>query len=198
MIFIGENFATNMILANELFFLTQILHFSIAKAGVLMGLSAAAAVCGSLSATWFISRYSTSAIILAFMAIITLGTGTLLTAYWVPVFGILVGRSLLMASRAVIIVAMFTYRQRAIPQEYLSRVVAIQRTCAYSAIPVSAVVGGFLLSRSNDMRPVLFFATAVMTVFTFLGLISPLNSRRTKLPNLECGACPQIQAKAVD
>jgi Na+/melibiose symporter-like transporter len=176
-IFIGENLATNMILGNEIYYLTVVLGYSPSVAGVLIGLSAAAAVAGSLVAPWIVRSLSPGRTIVGFMVVIAVGTAILLLAPSIGAAAVVIGRGLVMTARAIIIVTMFTYRQRAFPQGMLSRVVAIQRTIAYIAVPVAAVVGGYILSTTNSMQLVIGMSVAVLLVSTMIGFMSPLMFR---------------------
>jgi Na+/melibiose symporter-like transporter len=176
-IFIGENLATNMILGNEIYYLTVVLGFSPSKAGLLIGLSAVAAVAGSLIAPWFVKSFPPGRTIVGFVAVIAAGTAILLLAPRFDAAAIVLGRGLIMAARSIVIVTMFTYRQRAIPQGLLSRVVAIQRTIAYIAVPISAMAGGYILSETNNMQLVIGISVAVLLGSTLIGLASPIMSR---------------------
>jgi hypothetical protein len=111
------------------------------------------------------------------MVVIAVGTAILLLAPSIGAAAVVIGRGLVMTARAIIIVTMFTYRQRAFPQGMLSRVVAIQRTIAYIAVPVAAVVGGYILSTTNSMQLVIGMSVAVLLVSTMIGFMSPLMFR---------------------
>lgn len=174
LMFIGENFATNMILGNEIFYLTEVLGFSLSTAGFLMGISAAAAVGGSLIGPWCLKHFSAGSIIVSFVGLIGVGTAILLLAPMYGAAAVVLGRSIVMAARSIVIVTMFTYRQRTIPQDFLSRVVAIQRTVAYIAVPISAIIGGYILSITNDMQPVILLSVGILAVSTLLGFLSPI------------------------
>lgn len=180
--FVGENFATNMILGNEIFFLTEVLGLSVSLAGTVMGLSASAAIAGSLAGPWLIRRFMPGQIIVAFIPLIAIGTCTLLLGTSYGPIPVILGRGIVMASRAIIIVTMFTYRQRATPREQLSRVVAIQRTISYIAVPLAALGGGEILSITHkNMNIVIMISTFVLVMSTIVGVFSPIRSQNLKL-----------------
>ncbi|KAA2242141.1 MFS transporter [Salinarimonas soli] len=173
-LFIGENFATNAILGNEIYFLTEVLGLSVSQAGLVIGASAAGAVAGSLVAPALMARFAPGRLMLSCLFVIAGGTAVMLLAQNLGIAAVVLGRGLLMGARAVIIVTMFTYRQRVIPQAYLGRTVAITRTISYVPVPVSAVVGGYVLAQTGgNMQAVLLMSVGTLLACALLGLLTP-------------------------
>ncbi|MFH8618801.1 MFS transporter [Streptomyces sp. NPDC017979] len=141
---------------------------SLAVVSAALGLGA---VLGAVAAPALLRRFSPGALMAGGMAVKALalalpalwpGVGTL-TACWFVV-GV---------TTSVFIVPWRTYRQAAVDNEFLGRVVGLQRAIPFAAIPVSALVGSWLVVEFGPA--VLFGVIAAVQFFVWLGTrFSPL------------------------
>jgi len=182
-LFILVNFASHIVLGNLIFFLTEPLGVDVRTAGLVIGGSGLGAVAGALIAPWFVDRFLAGRLMLFCVGLAAAGTALLFLAPDYGVGAVVAGRGLAAASEAMIVVAMFTLRQRAIPQSYLSRTVAITRAVSYLPVPVAAVVGGAILARTGgDMTVVIALSVASLCLCVAIGLFTPFVRRESHRP----------------
>ncbi|HEX5495678.1 MAG TPA: hypothetical protein VFX70_13995, partial [Mycobacteriales bacterium] len=74
-------------------------------------------------------------------------------------------------STSFVVVSYFTARQELISAEAVGRAASVTRAVAYTALPVGALLGGWLLERSSSVRTVFGFAAAIETVLLLVGLV---------------------------
>jgi hypothetical protein len=75
---------------------------------------------------------------------------------------------------SIIVVCWFTERQRIVPPSAIGRVVSASRAIAYAAVPLGAVLGGWLAGRPDPLR-LLFGVAAALQSVVFLGTaLSPV------------------------
>ena len=75
---------------------------------------------------------------------------------------------------SVVVVTWFTERQRLVPSEAIGRVVSASRAIAYLAIPLGALLGGWLAGSADPLPTVFGFAAALQTVACLAAALSPL------------------------
>lgn len=179
-LFILVNFSSHLILGNIIYFLTQDIGLSPELAGLALGLSAIGAIIGSLIAPKLMQRVHPGRLMLACVFVSAIGTATLLLAEHLGFWGVVGARSITMASEAVIVVTMFTERQRVVPTQYLSRVVAITRTISYVPVPLAAMLGGYILAmQSGNMSIVILLSVIVLVTCVVIGIFTPFVKTRT-------------------
>ena len=143
-------------------------------------MSAGGAVIGAAIAPWFIERFHPGRLMLSCIACWAAGTILLLAGHALGVWVVVVGRAMSMACEAMIIVTMFTHRQRLIPNRYLSRTVAIARTICYIPVPIAAMTGGYLLTVfDGNMDGLIIISAAVLVLCVAVGLFTPFVARQT-------------------
>jgi hypothetical protein len=79
----------------------------------------------------------------------------------------------IMAAEAVIVVTMFTLRQRVIPGHYLGRTIAITRTISAAPVPLAAMVGGYMLTQM-DGGALVSTSAVLLLVCGVGGLFTPI------------------------
>ena len=179
-LFILVNFSNHIILGNIIYYLTENLGLDASRAGLVLGLSAGGAVIGAAMAPRFIGRVNPGRLMLGCVACSAAGTMLLLAGHILGVWIVVVGRAMNMACEAMIIVTMFTERQKLIPNRYLSRTVAITRTICYVPVPIAAMTGGYLLTMfGGDMTGLIVISAAVLVLCAVVGLFTPFVSRQT-------------------
>lgn len=175
LLFILENFATNLVVGNLIFLLIQELTLPAAAAGGAIGLAAAGAVAGSLLAPALMRRFPSGPLMLACVFAVMGGTLVMLLAPRVGVVAVVLGRGLIMAAEAVIVVTMFTLRQRVIPGPYLGRTIAITRTISAAPVPLGAMAGGYMLTQLDGDISALAGASALLLLVCGVGgLFTPI------------------------
>ncbi len=124
------------------------------------------AILGAALAARLVERYPTG-------WLFTLGMGGSGVAMVVPVvlpywWAVVLSWSLEAIATSVIVVSWFTTRQHLVPTAVTGRVAAVSRALAFTAIPLGAVMGGFLASTASPIRMVFGVAAAVQ-LLVFLG-----------------------------
>jgi MFS family permease len=166
------NFAGSIIEANLIFLVVRTEGLPKIVFGVIFGAQGLGALVGAMFATRIADRYPTG-------RLLVYGMGGSAAAMLLPA---LVPRWwMIMASwgvegsvTSVVVVCWFTARQRIVPPGVIGRVVSVSRAIAYMAIPLGALVGGWLASSADPLRAV-FGVAAALQVAVFLGAIrSPL------------------------
>jgi MFS family permease len=79
-----------------------------------------------------------------------------------------------------------SYRQAAVPDRLLGRIMAAYRFIAYGAFPIGALIGGFLAGAAGLRAPFLFGAALTLTLVPFLW--SALS--RVELDPADAGVAP--------
>lgn len=183
LLFILVNFSSHIILGNLIYFLTQNLGLDASLAGLAIGLSAAGAVPGALIAPQLMQRWHPGHLMLGCVAVSAVGTAILLIGSEFGFWAVVVGRAITSGAEAIIVVTMFTERQRQVPQQYLSRTVAITRTISYLPVPIAAITGGILLSAfGGDMTGVIVISAVVLVLCVVLGLFTPFVGKQARAP----------------
>jgi MFS family permease len=124
------------------------------------------ALLGAAIAPWLVDRYSTGRVLTLGMY----GSGmTMLVPLFVPYWwAVVLSWSLEGIATSVIVVSWFTIRQHVVPVAVTGRVAAVSRGLAYAAIPLGAVIGGFLATTASPIRTVFGWA-AVVQLLASLG-----------------------------
>ena len=118
--------------------------------------------------------------------VVTAGTCAMLIG---SVAAVAASRTIVLAAEAVIVVTMFTFRQRVVPSHSLGRVAAVTRTISALPIPLAAVVGGYILSiTGGDMRAVIATSAIILLACGIGGLLTPFTNPTAECPSV--GSAP--------
>lgn len=180
------NLAGSIIEANLIFLVVRTEGLPKIVIGVVFGAQGLGALVGALCATRLTGRYPVG-------RLVVYGMGGSAAAMLLPV---LVPRWWMMIAcwavegivTSVVVVCWFTERQRIVPQAAIGRVVSTSRAIAYVAIPVGALLGGWLASGADPLRAV-FGVAAILQAAVFVGTaLSPLARMAA-----DRDACPSIR-----
>jgi len=171
-LFLGTNFAITLIQANLIFFLASTLHFDPVQIGITFAFTGIGAFGGALIAPRLLSQFQPGRI----LTITTLCAGLVTFALFVTtsVFTIGIPIALMMALSTINIVTWFTLRQRTVPGHILGRVIATTRLIAFVSIPIAALVGGALLTSTQNMYIIIGIAGLLRTLAGGLSFFTPL------------------------
>jgi predicted MFS family arabinose efflux permease len=177
LLFLGTNFASTLVQANYIFFLTEILGCGPAELGLAFAIPGCGAVVGALVAPKVRQRVHPEVLILACTIVAGLMTLPLLVAQ--SALAVAVLWAVVTALGTVNAVTWFTLRQQVVPPHVLGRVVALTRLLAFASIPIAAVVGGVLLNTTQSMSVVILLAASVRLGVGILGFWTPLYRSRS-------------------
>jgi MFS family permease len=169
--FLFVNFAAHLIVGNFIYFLSNDIGLNAFDVGVTMALTGVGAVLGAALAPMLMRRFSSGLLMLAALTINGLVVPTLLLTH--DMYGVAASRGISMALQAIIVITMFTLRQRTVPPEFLGRTVAITRAISFAPIPIAAVAGGWLIQLTNSMTPVVILSAAIMLATSLYGWTTP-------------------------
>ncbi len=170
-IFVFANFASHLVVGNLIYFLSKTLSMGPSAVGITIALTAVGGLLGALAAPFLIRSVPNGILMLAGLTIGSPVTLLLLAAD--SMSSVALARGASMAIEAIIVVTMFTLRQRAVPAEFLGRTVAITRAISFAPIPVAAVLGGWLIQLTNSMVPVIVASAAVLLLTSIWGWFTP-------------------------
>jgi MFS family permease len=166
------NLAGSIVEANLIFLVVRAEGLPRIVFGIIFGAQGLGSLVGAISAPRLVNRYPAG-------RLLAYGMGGSAAAMLLPA---LVPRWwMIMASWAaegivtsIVVVCWFTERQRIVPAEAIGRVVSVSRAIAYMAIPLGALLGGWLAGSADPLREIFGVAAALQTG-VFLGtILSPL------------------------
>lgn len=171
-LFLGTNFAITLIQANLIFFLASTLHFDPVQIGITFAFTGIGAFVGALIAPRLLNQFQPGRI----LTVTTLCAGLVTFSLFITtnVFTLSIPIALMMALSTINIVTWFTLRQRTVPGHILGRVIATTRLIAFISIPIAAIVGGALLTSTQNMYIVIGIAALLRTLAGGLGFFTPL------------------------
>ncbi len=169
--FLFVNFAAHLIVGNFIYFLSHDIGLSPFEVGVTMALTGVGAVLGAAVAPMLMRAFSSGLLMLVALTMSGLVVPTLLLTH--SMYGVAASRGVSMALQAIIVITMFTLRQRSVPPEFLGRTVAITRAISFAPIPIAAVVGGWLIQLTNSMTSVVILSAAIMLATSLYGWTTP-------------------------
>lgn len=181
------NLAGSIIEANLIFLVVRAEGLPKIVIGVVFGAQGLGALAGALCATRLTDRYPAGRLMVYGMggSAATMLLPVLVPRWWMmiacwAVEGIVT---------SVVVVCWFTERQRVVPHAAIGRVVSTSRAIAYVAIPLGALLGGWLASSADPLRAV-FGVAAILQAAVFAGTaLSPL-ARMAADPGTDRGADP--------
>jgi MFS family permease len=168
----AANFTGSIIEANLIFLVVRTEGLPKIVFGVIFGAQGLGAVAGALFAARLADRYPTG-------RLLVYGMGGSAAAMLLP--ALVPDWWMMIASwgvegviTSIVVVAWFTERQRIVPPRAIGRVVSVSRAIAYVAIPLGALLGGWLAGGANPLREV-FGVAAALQAAIFLGTaLSPV------------------------
>lgn len=171
-LFLGTNFAITLVQANLIFFLASTLHFDPVQIGITFAFTGVGAFGGALIAPQLLKQFQPGRI----LTITTLGAGLVTFTLFATtnVFTISVPIAVMTALSTINIVTWFTLRQRTVPGHILGRVIATTRLIAFISIPIAAVVGGALVTSTQNMYIIIGLAALLRTLTGGLSFLTPL------------------------
>lgn len=126
------------------------------------------ALLGAIIAPRLIDRYSTGWLFALAMG--GSGAAMLLPAFLPYWWVVVLSCGLEAIATSIIVVSWFTIRQHIVPVEVTGRVASVSRALAFAAIPLGAVLGGFLATTSSPIRTVFGWAAAAQ-LLVFIGTV---------------------------
>jgi MFS family permease len=166
------NLAGSIVEANLIFLVVRAENLPKIVFGVIFSAQGAGAVIGALFAGRLAGRYPTGRLLVYGMGA---SAAAMLLPVAVPHWWIMIislgGEAI---TTSIIVVSWFTERQRILPPTAIGRVSSVSRAIAYLAIPLGALLGGWLAGTADPLRDV-FGAAAALQAAVFLGTaLSPV------------------------
>ena len=180
LLFLITNFATTLIQANFIYFLTNMLRFNTLLLGLTFALTGIGALVGALLAPWFLKRFQPGHILLG----TTIGAGVMTALLFVAhtVVTVSLPWAAVTGLATINVVTWFTFRQRVVPDHLLGRVIAITRLIAFFSIPIASFVGGGLLASTQNMYLLIGLAALLRILVGSAGFFTPLARRPIQAP----------------
>lgn len=119
----------------------------------------------TVAGKYIIGKYHSQAVILSSLAIIALFTLSMNLVNSSLILAILWG--IVSFFSMFIVVAYFTFRQKAVPNHLLSRVIALTRLISYLAIPPAVLISGYILDHSQNEK-LLYSVAGIVMLLTFV------------------------------
>lgn len=119
----------------------------------------AGSVVGAMLAPRLIERVGTRSALWVGVAISTFGM--CLPVLWPDWPTVLVAWTIQGVATSFVVVSYFTARQQLIPSDAIGRASSVTRAVAYTALPAGALLGGYLLERSESVRTIFGWAAAI-------------------------------------
>lgn len=166
------NFAGSIIEANLIFLVVRTEGLPKIVFGVIFGAQGLGAVTGALFAPRLARRYPTAQLLAYGMggSAAAMLAPALMPQWWM----ILASWGTEGVVTSIVVVAWFTERQRIVPARAIGRVVSVSRAIAYVAIPLGALLGGWLAGGAHPLREVFGVAAALQAAVFFAAIWSPV------------------------
>ena len=178
-LFVFANFATHLIVGNLIYFLATNIGLDAKDIGLTIALTGLGGVLGAILAPTLNSKFSSGPLMLTAIMIGGCIVPMLLVAS--DMYSVALVRGASMALESIIVVTMFTLRQRLVPADYLGRTVAITRAISFSSIPLAALVGGWLIQQTGGMSAVIWLSSSVLIVSGIWGWFTPFPNQQKKV-----------------
>lgn len=149
------------------------LHLSKQNIAYILALSSVGSILAAFIVPYFLDKFHPGRFIVTSSFIVLLGFIILIfSKSFIP---FLISRIISSIGITSVIICMFTYRQKAIPQTHLSRVISIARTISWLPMPIAPIIGGyFLKSFDNGYNIILYMAVLGNLLCCIMMLFSPL------------------------
>lgn len=171
LLFSGTSFGLMIVEANLIYQVVHRLHLSMVYAAIILGSGGVGSIIGALVAPRVTRRRSTGSIIIGTMALAGLLTLGMAIPWWTVMAAVWLGVSVLVTIMAI---SWFTFQQTTVPGPLLGGVSSVGRAISYSAIPLGAIVGGFLINTVNAWWPLAVIGGGVQLAMAGIGRWSPL------------------------
>jgi MFS family permease len=148
-------------------FALEVLGISEAAFGFLAAAAGVGGVAGTLLAGRLVGRFGRGLVVQAgsvTCGVTAIGAGLLSSP--IPFAAMIVA---LTASAAVVIIVLTALRQSIVPSRLLGRAIATQRAFTYGALPLGALLGGWLASVTNLSAPFLLGGTVIVLAGLLIG-----------------------------
>ncbi|SUO93317.1 MFS transporter [Suttonella ornithocola] len=171
LLFVASNFSINIVQANLVFYLSEVLGASPQVVGIDFAIFGIGAIIGATIAPSIVHRFPAGRIIIG----TSLAGGSVSALLWLAKdpFVVAIVWAIVYLVGAVTVVTFFTLRQKVVAREVLGRTVAVTRLISFSSIPVAAILGGFLLEHLG-MSMIILLCVVVRLGAACLMLASPL------------------------
>ncbi|HVQ92321.1 MAG TPA: MFS transporter [Mycobacteriales bacterium] len=148
--------------------------------GIVFAGQGAGSVIGAMLAPRLIERVGTRAALWVGVAISAFAM--CLPVLWPHWPMVLVAWTIQGVSTSFVVVAYFTARQQLIPADAIGRAASVTRAVAYTALPVGALLGGYLLERSGSVRTIFGWAAAIEAVLLVVPVVGWAAKSRSRSP----------------
>lgn len=172
LLFTGTNFATWIVQANFVYYLTSYRHLSPTAVGALVASQGAGAVIGATLASRLNKTFAAGRIIITTTAVAGAATLALIPLHHPAMIGVAWG--ILFGCASVNMVSWFTLRHTIVPPQLLGRVVATTRMLAFTSIPLAALIGGIMESTLHDVYLIFALSGVLRLLLAGVGWFTPM------------------------
>ena len=163
------NLAIFVIESNLFYLALRVEHLPRVAVGVVFAGQGLGSVIGAVLAPRLIDRVGVRSALWVGVAVSTVAMCLpVLLPSW-PV--VLVAWTIQGVSTSFVVVSYFTARQELIPAAAIGRAASVTRAVAYTALPVGALLGGWLIERTPSVRAVFGCAAAIEVVLLLVGVV---------------------------
>lgn len=143
LLFIASNFSINIVQANLVFYLKDVLSATPQVIGIVFAIFGMGAIVGATIAPSIVNKFPPGKIIIG----TSLVGGIISSLLWFAKSPLAVAFvwSLVYLVGSITVVTFFTLRQKVVSRKILGRTVAVTRLISFSSIPVAAILGGYLI-----------------------------------------------------
>ncbi len=175
-LFVFQVFGGQIIVGNIVFILIEHLQLSKPDIAYILALSSIGSIVAAFVVPKFLDKFHPGRFIVVSSFIVL--TGFIILMFSNSFFSFLIGRIISSIGETSIIICMFTYRQKAIPQTHLSRVISIARTISWIPMPIAPIIGGYLLNNFNDgYSIILYISVSSYLLCCIIMLFTPLTKK---------------------
>jgi MFS family permease len=191
LLFTGTNFATWIVQANFVYYLTSYRHLGPTALGLLLASQGAGAVIGAMLAGRLNKRYAAGRIIITTTAVAGCATLAMIPLRYPALIGI--AWALLFGCASINMVSWFTLRHKIVPANLLGRVVATTRMLAFTSIPLAALIGGVMESNLHNVYLIFALSGVVRLLLAAAAWLTPLRADPFATP-----AAPETAGSAAE
>jgi Na+/melibiose symporter-like transporter len=175
-LFLGTNFAITLFQANYIYFVTKVLGCTSTQLGLAFAIPGLGAIVGALISPGINKKIQPGTLILGCTVLAGAITLSLLMAR--DALSVALSWGVVTALGTINATTWFTLRQQVVPQFILGRVVALTRLLAFTAIPLSACIGGFIMNSTQNIYLIIALSALLRIAVGCIGFRTPLHSKR--------------------